>query len=127
MFEISFPELVVVCVIALLVLGPERLPGALRTLGLWVGRMSRTFSALKTEIEREIGMDEIRRQLHNEAVMDQIKRLEQDVRGETANGTKPAVSHSDTDSADAASTDAATTAPPAVAAASQTEQEQSRH
>lgn len=87
MFDISFPELVVVCVIALLVMGPERLPGALRTLGLWVGRISRTFSAMKTEIEREIGMDEIRRQLHNEAVMDQIKRLERDVRGETANGT----------------------------------------
>ena len=44
MFDISFPELVVVAVIALLVLGPDRLPGALRTLGLWVGRMSRTFS-----------------------------------------------------------------------------------
>ena len=86
MFDISFPELVVVCVIALLVMGPERMPGALRTLGLWVGRISRTFTAMKTEIEREIGMDEIRRQLHNEAVMDQIKRLERDVRGESANG-----------------------------------------
>src|SRR4030095_13735645 len=87
MFEISFPELVVGGVIALLVLGPHRLPGALRTLGLWVGRMSRTFSALKTEIEREIGMDEIKRQLHNEAVMDELKRLERDVRGPTSNGS----------------------------------------
>jgi sec-independent protein translocase protein TatB len=87
MFDISFPELVVVGVIALLVLGPDRLPGALRTLGLWVGRMSRTFSALKTEIEREIGMDEIRRQLHNEAVMDELKRIERDVRGPTSNGS----------------------------------------
>jgi sec-independent protein translocase protein TatB len=87
MFDISFPELVVVGVIALLVLGPNRLPGALRTLGLWVGRMSRTFSALKTEIEREIGMDEIRRQLHNEAVMDELKRIERDVRGPTSNGS----------------------------------------
>jgi len=87
MFEISFPELVVVCVIALLVLGPERLPGALRTLGLWVGRISRTFVAMKAEIEREIGMDDIRRQLHNEAVMDELKRLERDVRAET-NGVK---------------------------------------
>jgi sec-independent protein translocase protein TatB len=87
MFDISFPELVVVGVIALLVLGPDRLPGAQRTLGLWVGRMSRTFSALKTEIEREIGMDEIRRQLHNEAVMDELKRIERDVRGTTNNGS----------------------------------------
>ena len=60
MFDISFPELVVVCVIALLVLGPERLPGALRTMGLWVGRISRTFVTMKAEIEREIGMDDIR-------------------------------------------------------------------
>ncbi len=88
MFDISFPELVVVGVIALLVLGPDRLPGALRTLGLWVGRMSRTFSALKTEIEREIGMDEIRRQLHNEAVMDELKRLERDVQGASSNGIR---------------------------------------
>ena len=87
MFDISFPELVVVGVIALLVLGPDRLPGALRTLGLWVGRMSRTFSALKTEIEREIGMDEIRRQLHNEAVMDELKRIERDVQGASSNGS----------------------------------------
>jgi sec-independent protein translocase protein TatB len=37
---------------------------------------------MKAEIEREIGMDEIRRQLHNEAVLDEIKRLERDVRGQ---------------------------------------------
>jgi sec-independent protein translocase protein TatB len=82
MFDIGFSELALVCVIALLVLGPERMPQALRTMGLWFGRMRRTFLAMKTEIEREIGMDEIRRQLHNEAVMEEIKRLERDVRGE---------------------------------------------
>jgi sec-independent protein translocase protein TatB len=114
MFDISFPELVVVCVIALLVMGPERLPGALRTLGLWVGRMSRTFSAMKTEIEREIGMDEIRRQLHNEAVMDQIKRLERDVRGESANGSNHAQAHPEVTAP--ASTDPQPAATPAPAA-----------
>ena len=82
MFDIGFSELALVCVIALLVLGPERMPQALRTLGLWFGRMRRTFVTVKTEIEREIGMDEIRRQLHNEAVMDDIKRLERDMRGQ---------------------------------------------
>ena len=106
MFEFSFPELVVVCVIALLVLGPDKLPGALRTLGLWIGRISRTFVTMKTEIEREIGMDEIRRQLHNEAVMDQIKRLERDVRGEDANGSN----HADAGATDPVTTPA--TAPP---------------
>jgi sec-independent protein translocase protein TatB len=83
MFDIGFSELALVCVIALLVLGPERMPQALRTLGLWFGRMRRTFLAMKTEIEHEIGMDEIRRQLHNEAVLEEIKRLERDVRGQT--------------------------------------------
>ena len=83
MFDIGFSELALICVIALLVLGPERMPQALRTLGLWFGRMRRTFTTMKTEIEREIGMDEIRRQLHNEAVLDEIKRLERDVRGQT--------------------------------------------
>ena len=84
MFDIGFSELALICVIALLVLGPERMPQALRTLGLWFGRMRRTFVTMKAEIEREIGMDEIRRQLHNEAVLDEIKRLERDVRGEPA-------------------------------------------
>lgn len=79
MFDIGFPELMIVSVVALLVLGPERLPVALRTLGLWFGRMRRSFSAVKVEIEREIGMDEVRRQLHNEAILDEMRALESDV------------------------------------------------
>ncbi len=81
MFDISFPELVLVCVVALLVLGPERLPEALRTLGLWLGRARRSFMSVKAEIEREIGMDEVRRQLHNETILEDLKRLERDVQG----------------------------------------------
>lgn len=70
MFGISFSELLVVGLIALLVLGPERLPGAARTAGLWIGRIKRSFNAIKTEVEREIGADEIRRQLHNERILE---------------------------------------------------------
>ena len=55
--------------VALLVLGPERLPGAARTAGLWIGRLKRSFNAIKQEVEREIGADEIRRQLHNEHIL----------------------------------------------------------
>lgn len=69
MFGISFSELMLVGLVALLVLGPERLPGAARTAGLWVGRLKRSFNAIKQEVEREIGADEIRRQLHNEHIM----------------------------------------------------------
>lgn len=57
MFGISFSELLLVGLVALLVLGPERLPGAARTAGLWVGRLKRSFNAIKQEVEREIGAD----------------------------------------------------------------------
>ncbi len=80
MFEIGFSELLLVAVVALLVLGPERLPGAVRTLGLWAGRLKRSFNAIRTEVEREIGADEIRRQLHNE----QILQMERDMQRELA-------------------------------------------
>lgn len=81
MFEVGFPELVLIAIIGLLVIGPERLPEALRTLGLWFGRMRRSFVSVKAEIEKEIGMDEVKRQLHNEAIMDEMKRIEQEVKG----------------------------------------------
>ena len=80
MFDIGFPEFFLAAVVALLVLGPERLPSALRTLGLWIGRLRRSYYNVKTEIEREIGMDEVRRQLHNEQVMADVQRVEREVR-----------------------------------------------
>lgn len=87
MFEIGFPELVLIAIVGLLVIGPERLPEALRTLGLWFGRMRRSFTAVKAEIEKEIGMDEVRRQLHNEAIMEEMKRIESEVKS-TANAAR---------------------------------------
>ncbi len=69
MFGISFSELLLVGLVALVVLGPERLPGAARTAGLWIGRLKRSFNSIKQEVEREIGADEIRRQLHNEHIL----------------------------------------------------------
>ncbi len=68
MFGISFSELLLVALVALLVLGPERLPGAARTAGLWVGRLKRSFNIIKQDVEREIGADEIRRQLRHEHI-----------------------------------------------------------
>ncbi len=78
--EISFYELILIAIVGLLVIGPERLPETLRTLGLWFGRMRRSFNAVKTEIEKEIGMDEVKRQLHNEAIMEEMKRIEAEVK-----------------------------------------------
>lgn len=76
MFDIGFAELLLVAVISLVVLGPERLPGAMRTCGLWVGRIRRTVRDIRTDIEREVGADEIRRQLHNEEVMRSLEKMD---------------------------------------------------
>ena len=84
MFDIGFPELLLSALVGLLVIGPERLPEALRTLGLWLGRMRRSFQSVKAEIEKEIGMDEVRKQLHNEAVMEEMKRIEREVKATTS-------------------------------------------
>jgi sec-independent protein translocase protein TatB len=74
-------EILLILVVTLLVIGPEKLPETLRALGLWFGRLSRSFNSVKSEIEKEIGMDDVRRQLHNEAVMQEMKRIEEEVKG----------------------------------------------
>lgn len=79
MFDIGFTELLLVGLVALVVLGPERLPGAVRTTGLWIGRLKRSFANIKAEVEREIGADEIRRQLHNERILDLEREMEQSI------------------------------------------------
>ena len=79
MFDIGFTELLLIGVVALVVLGPERLPGAVRTAGLWVGRAKRSFANIKAEVEREIGADEIRRQLHNERILDLEREMKQSI------------------------------------------------
>lgn len=72
MFNIHSTEILLILIIALVVIGPERLPAAVKTASLWVGRFRRSFYKVKAEIERELNTDEIRRQLHNESVMAQI-------------------------------------------------------
>lgn len=74
MFGISFIELLVIFVVALLVLGPEKLPGAVRTGALWLGRAKRTFNNVKSEIEQQLNTDDIRRQLHNESILADIDK-----------------------------------------------------
>lgn len=83
MFGISFGELLLIALVALLVLGPERLPGAARTAGLWVGRLKRSFNAIKQEVEREIGADEIRRQLHNENILSLEREMKRSIQPPT--------------------------------------------
>jgi len=73
-FDIGFSELLLIGVVGLLVLGPERLPTAVRTASLWIGRIRRQFHEIKAEVEREIGADEIRAQLRNDAIMDELRQ-----------------------------------------------------
>jgi sec-independent protein translocase protein TatB len=78
-FDIGFSELLLVGLVALIVFGPERLPDAARTAGLWIGRLKRSFGAIKAEVEREMGADEIRRQLHNEQILQLERELKQSI------------------------------------------------
>lgn len=79
MDNIGFFELILVGIVALLVLGPDKLPGAIRTASLWIGRLKRSFNTIRMDIEKEIGADEIRRQLRNEAIMDKFKQTKAQV------------------------------------------------
>ena len=73
MFDIGFPELLVISFVALLVIGPNELPNTIRAISLWVGGLSRNFAKIRQELEKEIGADEIRAQLYNEEVMREIE------------------------------------------------------
>ena len=79
-----------VFVVALLVIGPDKLPGAVRTGSLWLGRFRRSYNKVKSEIERELNTDEIKRQLHNEAVLEEIEQAKAHVK-KIADETKVSV------------------------------------
>jgi sec-independent protein translocase protein TatB len=90
-FDIGFPELIMISVVALLVIGPERLPETIRTITLWLGRLQRSFSNIRQELENEIGADEIRAQLHNEAIMKDLEKTRstlQEVKDEVGNSIR---------------------------------------
>ena len=59
MFDIGFAELLLIGVVGLLVVGPEQLPGAVRTVLAWVNRFRRSFDQIRTEVRRELHNDEI--------------------------------------------------------------------
>lgn len=61
MFDIGFSELMVIGVVALLVLGPERLPGAARTVGSFVRKARQSWDSVRTEFERQIAVEDVKR------------------------------------------------------------------
>ena len=59
MFDVGFQEIVLVSIIGLLVLGPQRLPKVAAEIGKWVGRARRTATQLRRQLEREIELSEL--------------------------------------------------------------------
>ena len=80
MFDIGFSELLVIAVVALIVIGPERLPKVARTAGLLSGRLRRYVNDLKTDISREMQLDELKKM--QQEVADRISAAESTVHNE---------------------------------------------
>lgn len=74
MFSIGFAELLVIAVITLLVVGPERLPETIRFLSLQLAKFRRYWQSARRDIERELGLDDLRREIHNAEVMEHLKQ-----------------------------------------------------
>ena len=77
MFDIAFSEVMVIAVIALIVIGPERLPRVARTLGHLFGRMQRYVNEVRSDIQREIELDELKKL--KETVEESARSIEQSV------------------------------------------------
>jgi len=75
MFDIGFAELIVIGVIALLVIGPERLPETVRTASLWLNRIRRGFNDIKREVQQE---------LHNDSVMQELRKTGDELKQDAA-------------------------------------------
>ena len=80
MFDIAFSELMIIGVVALLVIGPEKLPKVARTLGHLLGRAQRYVNDVKSDISREIQLDELKK-LQTE-VTESARSIEDSVRKE---------------------------------------------
>jgi sec-independent protein translocase protein TatB len=82
MFDIGFSEILFIMVIALLVVGPERLPRIARTAGLWVGKMRGFVTSVKADIDRELATEELRKALEKQAAVPELEELIDEVTGE---------------------------------------------
>ncbi|MBT2748065.1 MULTISPECIES: Sec-independent protein translocase protein TatB [unclassified Lysobacter] len=87
MFDIGFSEVFVIAIVALIVLGPERLPKAARFAGLWVRRARAQWYSVKSELENELADEELKRSLRQaqddlRQVQEQLRNSDQAVRNE---------------------------------------------
>lgn len=111
MFDIGFSEMMVIAVVALIVIGPERLPKVARTAGLLLGRLQRYVNDVKSDINREMQLEELKKL--QAQVQDSARSIESDVRRELQ-ATESALNQAAQGAAESAST---LTAPLAEAAA----------
>ena len=87
MFEVGFAELFVLGVIALLVVGPDKLPGLARTVGVWVGKAQRLVGQVRADIEREVRADELRKAAKEYSptnVLSDVKKEVEDFAGDVS-------------------------------------------
>ena len=82
MFDVGFQELTLIGVIALIVVGPERLPRMARTLGLWMGKVRYYVGQVKSDIEREVRAQELKEMLDKPArELDDLKSVAEETKG----------------------------------------------
>jgi len=84
MFDIGFSEMFLILVIALVVVGPERLPGVARKIGRFIGHARRSFDHLKREISSELESEELNQQLAKNNILDHSKKIKQELKDMTA-------------------------------------------
>jgi sec-independent protein translocase protein TatB len=77
MFDVGFSELIVIAIVALVVIGPERLPKVARTVGHILGRLQRYVSTVKADVQREMQLDELKKL--QEQVAAQAREMESSV------------------------------------------------
>ena len=91
MFDIGFAELIVIAVVGLLVIGPERLPGTIRTASMWLNRIKRGFNDIKQEVQQELHNDSVMQELRKtgEQLKNQTESISQDIRNTTESLHEP--------------------------------------
>lgn len=92
MFDAGLAELIVIMVLALLVVGPERLPEVARKIGLWIGRAKRLANSVRSDIERELRTDELEKMLNDQkSEIESLKSALNTTRGDTEKAFEEAV------------------------------------
>mgnify|MGYP001820031539 CR=1 FL=1 len=91
MFDIGFAELIIIGVVGLLVIGPERLPGTIRTASLYLNRIRRGFNDIKREVQQELHNDEVMRELREagQQLKDDTQAIGRDIRDTTESVVTP--------------------------------------